>query len=277
MSDPDSPLTPGAMLFGLFALILLVIATGVVVGLALNEQQVSLPANVDLVVYEVPESSACLEAQVVALTKNMGFRRNIYVLTTNPERSLGVCDYSGNCFFVPVAAPGPTQREVTEQMFANVALLTSVTDVPPIADRFMFLGNTTLPFRTVGESSLFYSSRPRAFNVFRDAAEVATLADYFTYTAPSVVGRTSFVGSTPADSIQNFLLFSISQDQIVVRNDFLRDVFVNGNTAQLTANYEAQFAKLESSAPLFATFHVTGADLAAGYAALGQFLTQRFV
>lgn len=277
MTDPDAPLTPGAMLFGLFALILFVIATGVVVGLALQEQQVNLPNQVDLVCYEIPESQSCIEAQVVALSQNLKFRRNIYILTTNPERELGICDFVWGCYWVPCTAPGPTQKELNDQMFANVTQLVSLTDIPAIADRFMFFGNTTMPYRNVSENALFYSNRPRAFNIFRDAAEVATLQPYFTFTSPCCVGRTSFVDSSPSDAITNFMLFSMSQDQIVVRNDFLRDIFVNRNSQPLIDNYESQFNKLDSNPPLFATFHVTGNDIADAYTALGAYLTNHFV
>lgn len=275
--DPDAPLTPGAMLFGLFALILLVVATGIVVGLALQEQNVSLPSPVDVVVYEILDSTACIEAQVTAISNNLTFRRNIYILTTEPSRVLGIADFVPNCFFVPVVAAGPSQREITEQMFANVSNLRSSDVIPHVADRFLFMGNTTVPFRNVSENSLFYGSRPRAFNVFRDVAEVATLVDYFTYTAPSLVGQFVFVGNNPLTSIEDFLLFSISQDLIVVRNDFMRDVFVNRNSDMLIANYEAQFSKLDSSPPLFATFHVTGTDIQQGFNALGAYLTNHFI
>lgn len=274
MDEVDEPLTPGAMLIGLVFLIALVIATGVVIGLALSQKETTLPSPIDIVVYETPESVPVLEPQLTAIVQNMPFRNNIYILTSNPARANGPANLTNisQAFFARVTLTGTTQEEVVREFFNFIPQLKDLSNVPNIADHFLFLGNQTVPFRTINTSTLFYNKRPRAFNVFRDTAEVTTLSPFFTYTAPCFVAQTKFAGV----SIENFLLLSISQDRIVLRNDFMRDIFVNQDTGELQNNYNIQFSELVRKSPLFASFHVTGQNQTSAFEDLGRFLKQEF-
>lgn len=267
----ERPMHSTSMLFCVVLLFVLIIAVGVVFGVALNEQTQSYPQDIDIVVIE--NNSGSLNAQVTAIANNLAFRRNIFIMTSEAGRVNGPANIPNveNAFYFVFAPSGITQKEKIKSYFSGVS------NIPEIASHFLFLGDYSVPFRIMSKNSFFYGTRPRAFNVFRDASELVYLEPFFSFTAPAIVGQTAFVNNGQTDPMQTFVLLELSQDRAVLRNDFNRDIFVYTSDPIYVTNYNMQFSEITSNPPLFATFHVTGSDLNSGYDAVATFLNQQFI
>ena len=272
----DEPMTYSWMLFFVVFIFILVISTAVVVGVAVSQYGDSLPQNIDIVVCERDREITL--AQVTAIDQNMNFRRNIYIQTSLHDNGPANFTDISQVYYVNFTPVDPMNPEVLNEYFLAINTIKNVTNVPDVADHCMFLADQTVPFRFIQKANLFYGNRPRVFNFLRDKAETDFFATYFNYTAPCFVMETKLFDDIPQPgNVENFMLFSVSQQRLTLRNDFNRDIFVNADNVPLISNYTKQFSELVSSNPLFATFHVTGTEQVKANASLALFLNAQFV
>jgi len=275
-NEPEKKVSYEWMLCFVVVLFVLVISTVVVVGVAVSQYGDSLPQNIDVVIVE--RDRGITLSQVTSIDQNMNFRRNIYIQTANhangPANFIGI----NNVYYINFTPIDPQSAEVLNEYFLAMNSIRNLTDVPDITDHAMFLADQTIPFRFIQKTHLFYGHRPRVFNIFRDKSETDFLQVYFNYTCPCFVVETTLFDQLPnPQTIQDFVLFSISQQRLTLRNDFNRDVFVNADNSALTLNFTKQFSELVTCNPLFATFHVTGTQTTIANQALAAFLLAQFV
>jgi hypothetical protein len=263
-------------------LIVLFVATITVLAVSVSQSFASLPADIDVVIIE--RDRGILLAQAIAINQNMNFRRNIYILTDTPGRVNGPANLSHNienAFFVVDPNPNSTPETVLNAYFLFQNKIKGITNVPDIAQHAIFLADQTVPFQFIQKSFFFYGTRPRMFNIFRDAAETTFLASYFTYTCPALVENLALLDELEAGgsavTVNDFVLFEIAQERVVLRNDFNRDIFVNASDAAQVTNTAKQYSLINGNPPLFSTFHITGTSQDVAAASLAAFLTAYFV
>lgn len=265
------PTNYGWMALFVVFLFILVIATAVVIAVSVSQQSSNLPQEIDVII--VDRDRGLAQPQVNAINSNMAFRRNIYILGPHATGAADA-DFPNvtNVFYVNFVPVDPVSPTVLDEYFL------AVQSIAGVANHAVFLADQTVPFRWIDKAYMFYGTRPRMFNIFRDTAETTFLAPYFNYTCPALVEDVSIFARLPdPPTVQNFVLFEISQARVTLRNDFNRDIFVNADNTQLIANYNQQFSELVNNTPLFATFHVTGTDQTFANAALAVFLSAQFV
>lgn len=239
----------------------LAVATVVVVVIALEPSSSAVPADVDVVLYQVPETARMSRyvSQSRAVWKYMPWVRRIFVLSQyatpgwDPVFSLQVVAFTGS----------------------ESAAFEFMPSIPEIAAHAIFLSDRTVPFRAVKKSYLFYQSRPRIFNVFREQSEVNFLEQYFELpTLPTLVTELQKLNEEPR-TWQHLVFREMTEERVVLREDLNRDVFVVGGAL---ANVQKQLDKLVSAPPVFATFHIHPDDPQAVEAnqAIASFLGQQF-
>jgi hypothetical protein len=223
-------------------LLLFLVATIVIVIIAIEENNESLPEQIDVVLYERPGQPLRLArhlTQITAIQKYMNWINHIYILS--PTQT-GVNDEL-NVTFVPFTG---TLSEAFEYM----------PDIPGIVDHSIFLSDQTYPFRDVKKSYMFSESQPRIFNIFREQSEVIFFATYLEETMPTLV--TDLVKlREPPQTWTDLVFREVTEERIILRNDINRDIFV---VSTMPENAQKQFEILQSSRPLFATFHISSAD-----------------
>ncbi len=270
--EEEQPMSYSWMFAIVVVLIILFIATITVVAVSVSQYDASLPTDIDIVLIE--SSNGILLPQATAIDNNMNFRRNIYVLTNIEGRVNGPATLGtiGNIFYIV------TGDLDLHESFLSQNQIRGIANVPDIAPHAMFLADYTVPFQFIQKSFLFYGNRPRMFNIFRDTAETTFLASYFTYTVPTLVENIALLDELgPTATLHDYVLFEISQERVVLRNDFNRDIFVNASNAAHVTNTTKQYAELDSTPPLFATFHITGTNQATANESLVAFLNSEFV
>lgn len=237
------------------------IVTVVIVVIALEPSSTDVPEELDVVLYQSPQPSRLVRyvPQSKAVWKHMPWVRKIFVLSQyanpgwDPVLNVQVVPFTG------------TETEAFEFMPL----------VPEIASHALFLSDRTLPFRAVKKSYLFYQTRPRMFNVFRDQAEVNFLASYLELpTLPVLATDLSKLNEVPR-TWQDLVFREMTEERVVSREDMNRDVFV---ASTLLSNSQKQFDKLVSAPPLFATFHLhpNDPDVITANQTLTTFLSQQF-
>jgi uncharacterized integral membrane protein len=271
--EEEQPMTYSWMFAIVVILIILFIATITVVAVSVSQYGASLPADVDIVLIE--SANGILLPQAVAIDHNMNFRRNIYILTNIAGRVNGPATLNNiaNIFYVVTGVLDLNESFLFQNQIRGIA------NVPDIAPHAIFLADYTVPFQFIEKSFLFYGNRPRMFNIFRDTAETTFLASYFTYTVPTLVASIALLDEIGGvtGTVNDFVLFEISQERVVLRNDFNRDIFVNASNAAQVTNTTKQYSELDSINPLFATFHVTGTNQTTANESLAAFLTAEFL
>jgi hypothetical protein len=130
-----------------------------------------------------------------------------------------------------------------------------------IADRAVFLGDTTFPYRKMDKTMLFDGDRSRIFNFFKPAEYTTFFGAFLNSTLPTFVQDTSLFSRLRAvsasDRLQELLLLEKTERGYTIHNCFNRDVMLNGDAA-FAANRALQLDELKSNKPVFATFHITG-------------------
>lgn len=213
------------------------VVTIVIIVIALEPSSSGIPSEIDIVLYQSPSRPSRYIPQSKAVHRYMGWARNVYVLssTLNPG-----WDPTLNIEVVPFVGSA-------SQAFEYMPLITG------IASHSIFLSDMTVPFRDVKKTYMFYQTRPRIFNIFRDQAEVNFLSRYLELPTMPVLSTDLEKLNDPPRTWQDLVFREITEERIVMREDMNRDVFVVSSMLQ---NVEKQFEKLVSTPPLFATFHV---------------------
>jgi hypothetical protein len=217
----------------------------VVVVVCVNGSANHVPKDIDVILLD--QNRGLLAAQIKAVKKYMPWYKTLRVVTT--VRDSGTAD-------------GVTYTHLPT---AGVLLHTgfmATASIDGVADHAIFLSDYTLPFRRVEKSYLYYGSRPRMFNYFRDKSEedfFQNTLSYNTDTLPTLVYSTVALKTIQDDTkldvtakINRFIFQVVTEDRVVLRNDMNREVFID---AAIPENADTQFAKLKSYAPVFATFH----------------------
>jgi hypothetical protein len=270
--EEEQPMSYSWMFAIVVILIILFIATITVVAVSVSQYSASLPTDIDIVLIE--SANGILLPQATAIDHNMNFRRNIYVLTNVTGRANGPATLGNiaNIFYVVTGVLDLNESFLFQNQIRGIA------NVPDIAPHAIFLADYTVPFQFIEKSFLFYGNRPRMFNIFRDTAETTFLASYFTYTVPTLVENVALLDEIgPLGTVNDYVLFEISQERVVLRNDFNRDIFVNASNAAQVTNTTKQYSELDSTPPLFATFHVTGTNQTTANESLAAFLLAEFI
>lgn len=236
-------------------------ATVVVVVIALEPSASQMPAEVDVVLYQSPQTARMVRyvPQSKAVWKYLPWVRRVFVLS---QYALPGWDPSLQVHVVPFIG---TVSEAFEFM----------PSIPEVATHALFLSDMTVPFRPVKKSYLFYQDRPRVFNLFRDQAEVNFLAGYLELPTLPVLATDLHKLQEPPRTWHDLVFRELTEERMVLREDMNRDVFVVG---QMLSNVQKQFDKLVSVPPLFATFHIHPQDTDAVTAnqTLTQFLSTHF-
>jgi len=208
-------------------------------------------------------------SQAKAVHKYMGWVKTIYVLSSTQ---------SGED-----AALGVTFVSFTGTMIQAFEFM---PDIVGISDNAIFLSDMTIPFRNVEKGFMFYDSRPRMFNIFREQSEVNFFQNYFEApvngisgedTMPTLVTDLVKLKEEP-QTWQDLVFREVTEERVTLRDDLNRDIFV---VSTMLPNAEKQFDKLTNNRPLFATFHVSvnttvDPDPAASNARIQTFLTTEF-
>lgn len=253
----------------IFILFLLLFLVGsiVIVIIAIEEGGQTLPEKIDVVLFIRPGSSTPLtlraaryKTQARAVQKYMPWVNKIWVLS--PTHASG-----------EDADLGVTYVNVNKDTVAGAfEYMPSITD---IAEYAIFLSDQTYPFRPVKKSFLFFDSRPRMFNIFREQSEVNLLQEYLEDTMPTLVTEIKKLNKDPK-TWQKLVFREITSNRVVLRNDMNRDILMDGG---MTDNLEDQFTQLTNNRPLFATFHSGIADTAptTSNTLLNSFLDKTFL
>lgn len=231
--------------------ITLAIVTIVVIVIALEPSNNDIPESIDVVLYQStePVRSTRYIPQSKAVRKFLTWARNVYVLSSlanpgwDPVLNVEIVPFSGSAL----------------QGFEYMP------NIPGISTHAIFLSDMTFPFRDVPKSYLFYQSRPRMFNIFRDQAEVYFLSKYLELpTMPVLVTdlekfseTTRVLNKSSTNTWQDLVFREITEERVMLREDMNRDVFV---VSTLPDNAKIQFEKLKANPSLFATFHVNSQD-----------------
>ncbi len=241
--------------FIIFALIITIIVITIV---GIEQAAAELPDKIDVVLYNQPDVAHRKDRyiyQARAIKKYMGFVNKVYVLNSgktgdNTDLDVTFVDFTG------------TEAEAFQHM----------NNISGISEHAIFFSDYTLPMFTVYKTNLFAGgAKPRLFNYFRDAAEVGFYSSYLETTLPAFVGKMSTLGETT--TWQDYLFRETTEERVVLRNDFVKDVFV---VSSMTQNSDLQFKNIKDYRPLFTTFHISGADLDAANQKLNVFLTSQF-
>lgn len=228
--------------------IVFLVAALVIVVIATTGQSTQLPKDIDVILLD--RNRGLLKAQLKAVKKYMGWCKRIRVMSLTESGEIDGVTYTK----LPAVE--------ASQSVLDVAFIATAS-VDGISDHAIFLADYAIPFRSVPKSYLFYGTRPRLFNYFRDTAEEVFFTSILKYdlgTLPTFVYHTPTVKLVNDDSklatvsakINQFIFQSVTEERVVVRNDMNREIFID---ATLTDNADIQFAKLGSVAPVFATFH----------------------
>ncbi len=223
--------------------LLFAIATIVIIVIALDPSQSNIPANVDVVLYQSSSPSDRMYryiAQSKAVWRHMGWVRNVYLLSQ----------------YVTVGYNEVLGIEGVRFTGTDAEAFMHCSQIPGISSHFIYLSDRTVPFRHISKSYLFMQSIPRMFNVWRDTQETNLFASYFELpTMPCVVASTEQLKR--ASSWVQFVYQQVSETRVISREDLDRDVFVCTGHDD---NVSAQFDKLVSNPPYFATFHINAND-----------------
>jgi len=266
-------------------LLLFVIAAFIVAMVAVYQSGTSLPDTIDIVIIEQSGTAnrGTTKQQSIAIASNMGFRNNIFILTPNHPTGNATPDTTvSNCYYVNFTPVGTTPTDILNSYFLEQQNIQNLSGgVPNIAANAIFLSDMTFPFSTIYES-YFYTNvnslRPTMFNFFRDASEQAFLAQYYNHTVPTMVQTMSLFSGTAGITLEQYVMFEITQQRATLNNAINRDVLVDGDAAYVN-NVEIQFNNLNNNTPMFATFHITGATpdaVAAATTATAEYLTTKF-
>jgi len=250
--------------FWVFVIVIIGFLGGVIaiIAVAIADVNNNLPDQIDAVIYD--KGRGRYKAQIKAVQKYMGFINHIYVLSTSSlDENVG----DGS---IPVSFKVVSGATTQELAFEEI----SQWDV--IGENVMFLSDRTFPCYKIYKTYLFYSDRPRLFNVMQDQAEVNFFKDtadkdnplnYWEDTIVTMVGKKEYMGNH--NNVQEYLFDEITREQVVLRNDMNRNIFVNSANAASSAT---QFKNLESQRPLFATFHISGSDTGSANTTLVEWL-----
>ena len=220
----------------LVLIVLLLSGTVVVFILASQRASAALPDEVDVVLHVRPDNptrAARHIYQARAVRKHMPWVRQVFVLSPNEPEVRATEFYT----YVPFSGTGDEAYNF-------------MPDIAGIANHAMFLADQTLPWRYVSKSFLFIQGQPRLFNYFRDTAEASFFQDYLETTWPALVADLPKLKEEPR-TWQNLVFREVTEEQLVLRNDMNRDVFV---VSSMATNSQLQFDALQAHAPLFATF-----------------------
>lgn len=219
------------------------VVTVVIVVMALEYVPEALPEQMDVVLYQSPETSRMMRyvPQSKAVWRHMPWVNRVYVLSQFASPGY---DQALDVHFVAFTG---TVSEAFEFM----------PDIPEISSHAIFLGDMTVPFREVKKTYLFYQSIPRMFNVFREQSEVNFFQTYLELPTMPVLSTDMSKLKEPPQTWQDLVYREVTEERVVNREDMNRDVFV---VSTMLSNVQAQFDKLVSSPPLFATFHINPAD-----------------
>jgi hypothetical protein len=219
-----------------------VVGTIVIVVLSLEQTNTSIPAKIDVVIYERPTVASRMSRHIFqsrAVYQYMPWTNHIYVLSATQD---GFDDVL-NVTFVPFNG---TLSEAFEYM----------PSIPNIMSHAIFLSDMTLPFRNVQKSYFFANGAPRIFNIFREQSEVDFFTDYLELpTMPTLV--TDLEKLREAGNWQDLVFREVTEERVVLRGDMNRDIFI---ISSMPDNTQDQFSKLVEIRPLFITFHVSPKD-----------------
>ncbi len=220
--------------------LLFLVASIVIVIVAVSNSGASLPKHIDLVLHD--RGNGLLASQLKAVQKYMTFCHKIFVLSPTKTGDIEGVTY------IPF-----TSTNVGEGFLA----MATIADV---ADHAMYLGDSVYPFRKIRKTYLFFGDRPRMFNAFRDASEQVFFesAGYsYAEKLPTfvvdikILKEVNAAGGTTQAKLNSLYFRSITEDRVVIRNDINREVFINDGAAD---NVTKQFTKLDDYPPLFGTF-----------------------
>lgn len=233
----------------------------VIVVISLEYTPDDWPDDVDVVLYQSPETSRMTRyvPQSKAVWKFMSWVRRVFVLSefASPgyDQTLGV-------HFVRFTGSNSQGFEY-------------MPDIPEIADHAIYLSDMTVPFRPVKKNYMFYQSRPRMFNVFREQSEVNFFASYLELPTMPVLCTNLVKLKEPPQTWQDLVFREVTEERLVNREDMNRDIFV---VSTMPANVQTQFDKLVSVPPIFATFHINpdAPDPELANTTLAAFLIKQF-
>jgi hypothetical protein len=270
------------------------VATVIVVVLATNAAADDLPKDIDVVIIKRPlsvdseDSSSGYRGieneQVLAIDRNMPFRRNIYILSDGGSSSLSFpgVDRVYHVDFLPGVTPSDPEYEKKslDEYFLYSPHIKDIKGVPDIAQHAIFLSDQTVPMRKILKPYLFIRERPRTFNIFRDASQMDLLGSYFNYTTPTLVEDLGILDdSDTVRSVKDFIFLKLTEDRITLRHDLNRDVLVLGDaepSERFVHNRKIQYKELTGQhAPLFATFHISG-NISEANISIQTYLTTQF-
>lgn len=252
MTEKDDTKEEGSEVwFWVFVIIILTFLGGVIaiIAVAIADMNENLPSDIDVVIYD--QGRERFKEQIRAVQKYMTFVKQIHVVSTAVLE-----DYAGKGNI-------PVSYTVDATLTTQEAAFEKIPSLPNISDHAMFLSDRTFPCYKILKTYLFYGQHPRMFNVMQEQAEVSFfstpvygVSPAFSYWEPTIVtmvGRVDYMSNHT--NAHQYLFDEITREQVVLRNDMNRDIFVTeGNTDSSTD----QFNHLESQKPLFATFHVSG-------------------
>lgn len=233
-------------ILGVVFMVFLITSIAVVV-IAVTGNSSSLPKKIDIVLFD--RGQGVLAPQLKAVKKYMLWVNTIYVLSTTADNG--------------------TVDGVTYVKFASAdqnAAFLAIESIDGISDHALFLADYTFPCRKVLKQYLFYGDRPRLFNYFRDYAEEVFIADlgFQINTLATLVLNIPLLKEikdetklSAAETVNRYLFRATTEERVVVRNDMNREIYIDATIAD---NVTAQFAKLKSAPPVFATFHSKDVD-----------------
>jgi hypothetical protein len=272
MYEEEEPMTYGWMFVIVVFIIILFIVTITVVAVSVSQYNASLPSEVDIVIMET--SKGIIVPQLLAINQHMGFRRNIYILTTSNASGPAFLNIVSNTYYVAYDSKTVNPQDNINSNFMFQYQIKNIPTVPDIADHAIFLADQTIPFQNVSKSLFYFGNRPRMFNIFRNDAETTYLSSFYNYTAPALIANLSILSNS--SSVTDFVLFTISQERAVTRNEVNRDIFVNESTDYFAINTATQYTELNNNPPIFATFHDSGTNQTTADQNLLKFLNTQF-
>ncbi len=215
-----------------------------------------LPKDIDVVLVDRPGalSKGVIAEQVALVDRNMKFRRNIYILSSSPTGPATTFDAKNVFFsnFTPTSTdPAVSLRECYLAMGGIVG----------IAERAIFLGDATFPYRRMDKTLLFDGERPKMFNFFKPVDYTSFYAPFLNETLPCFAQDTLLFArlqsTTLDDQLRELLMLERTEHGYSVHHGFNRDVLLNGD-ASFASNRAIQLEELAADKPIFATFHVSG-------------------
>lgn len=222
-----------------FFIALLLIASIVIVVLALETGDADLPETIDVVLLDRGRDRE--RGMANAVLKYMDWVNNIYVLSS---------DHSGVQNGLTYVSFSGTQAEA----------FNFIPEIPGISAHAIFLSDQTIPCRRVHKTYLFNMERPRAFNVLESQAYVQQFATVREALEPVMVADVENIRKSEltGGETNDYVLRTAVTDIISVNNSMKRDLFLYSTVSDWSAIADGQIESLEEEPPLFATFHITG-------------------